>query len=146
MGIAEFYPLLTEHTEGESLRKRERMEIILKEAAEQSERGQIPILGPELSLKDILHSGWPVGLEATQTLMAHSTRESISTLSELLKKTPLQMSASLNLLIGPEGGFSSSEIRQAQENGTKLLRMSDEILKTDTAFILAVGLFRLMYS
>ena len=37
-------PLITEHTERREISKRERLEKILREAAEQSERGKIPSL------------------------------------------------------------------------------------------------------
>lgn len=139
IGVSEFYPLLTEHGEVSALRKRERMEAILREAAEQSERGRIPVLGPELSLRDILHTGWPVGLEASYTLMAHSTREPLPLLRDLLKKKSLQEAPRLNLLIGPEGGFSEEESRQASDHGFLVFSLGHRILRTETAGVAVVS-------
>jgi 16S rRNA (uracil1498-N3)-methyltransferase len=139
IGVSEFYPLLTHHGEVSELRKRERMETILRESAEQSERGRIPVLGPEISLKDVLNTSWPVGLEAGTTLMAHSAREPLPLLAELLQKNTLQEASTLNLLIGPEGGFSDAEALRAEEKGFLVFSLGPRILRTETAGIAVVS-------
>lgn len=139
IGVSEFYPLLTQHGEVDALRKRERMEAILRESAEQSERGRIPVLGPEISLKDVLNTGWPVGLEAGTTLMAHSAREPLPLLAELIKKEPILGATTLNLLIGPEGGFSEAEVLKGQENGFLIFSLGPRILRTETAGVAVVS-------
>jgi 16S rRNA (uracil1498-N3)-methyltransferase len=130
LGASEFYPLLTAHGELRELRKRERMELIIKEAAEQSERGACPILGPEIDLKNVLMHGWPQELEADATLIAHA-RDDSKALYELVPE--LKELKSLNVLIGPEGGFSDEEIDALKEMGAQPFNLGKRILRTETA-------------
>lgn len=130
VGIAEFYPLITAHCELRELRKRERMEYILKEAAEQSERGRVPVLGPEVDLGEVLKNGWPEGLGAEVTLMA-SEREGKIFLWEILPS--LAGMKSINIVVGPEGGFSEQELEGAQKRGFTLFGLGPRILRTETA-------------
>ena len=137
VGIGEFYPLITHHVEGgvggksgRELRKRERMEHILKEAAEQSERGKIPVLGPEVDFSEVLKHGWPAGLESDVTLMA-SERERAFFLWDVAPT--LQEKKSINLVVGPEGGFSEQELKGAQQQGFTLFGLGPRILRTETA-------------
>ncbi len=130
LGATQFYPLLTANCEAEELKKRTRMEHILKESAEQSERGRIPVLGPEVRLKDILESGWPEGLEAEVTLFAYA-REEKALLSEVLGN--MGSPKSVNIVIGPEGGFTDEEVEGAHEQHWTVFGMGPRILRTETA-------------
>ncbi len=48
------------------------------------------------------------------------------------------------LLIGPEGGFSPREIKQAEASGARRVSLGEGILKTDTAFVAAAAFFKLI--
>lgn len=137
VGITEFYPLLTEHTEVPFLRKRERMMLILKEAAEQCERWKIPILGPETDFSQLLKGGLPAELQADVTLFAYAREKEIllSSLLPSLKKTKI-----INLIIGPEGGFSDHEVEMARERGFTLFGLGSRILRTETAGPVIAGI------
>lgn len=130
LGVTEFYPLLTQNGENQELRKRERMEHILKESAEQSERGKIPILGPEIKFDEVLKNGWPPQLGAETTLLAYA-RESRATLSEVLQKmgTP----TAINIIVGPEGGFTEEEVELAHKQAFIVFGLGARILRTETA-------------
>lgn len=52
-------------------------------------------------------------------------------------------SDSLVLMIGPEGGFSPDELNSALEKGAKPIKLSEAILRIETAAILFAGLIRL---
>lgn len=140
VGISEFYPLITRNVEGggpeRELRKRERMEHILKEAAEQSERGRVPVLGPEVDLGEVLQNGWQagtaesVGLAADATLMA-AEREGKTFLWDVLPS--LGGVKSINIVVGPEGGFTEEEFAKAREAGFTLFGLGPRILRTETA-------------
>ncbi len=45
----------------------------------------------------------------------------------------------LTLIIGPEGGFSDVEVKQAQESGCEPISLGPRILRTETAVICAVS-------
>jgi 16S rRNA (uracil1498-N3)-methyltransferase len=52
----------------------------------------------------------------------------------------------LHCLIGPEGGFSEKEAAAAKDKGFQYLSLGKNLLKVDTAFILAAGMLRLVNS
>jgi len=47
------------------------------------------------------------------------------------------------LMIGPEGGFSSAELNLAMEKGAQTVKLSEGILRIETAAIVFAGLVRL---
>lgn len=136
VGVSEFYGLLTEHGQTDELRKRERMETILKESAEQSERGKVPVLGPEIDFKLVLEHGWPSELQADVTMMAHS-RTTDRFLPDVIEA--MGNPASINLLIGPEGGFSENEVKRAEKLDFKIFSLGPRILRTETAGVAVVS-------
>lgn len=136
LDITEFYPLLTQNTELPEIRKRDRLEAILKESAEQSERGKIPVLGPEIDFSKILQHGWPEELNAEITLLAYE-RESERFLADVLPS--LSSVQSINLIIGPEGGFTKEEIDSAHKNSFTVFGLGPRILRTETAALAVVS-------
>src|SRR3989338_10864771 len=131
LGVAEFYPLITERTELRDLRKPERLRAILKEAAEQSERSRMPLLGEMVSLKKILEKGLMKNLEADLNLFAYERENAFflaDALSSITKKPK-----SINLWIGPEGGFSDNEVEGARRQGWSIFGLGPHILRTETA-------------
>ena len=144
IGISEFYPLLTEHGEAQELHKRERMMNILKEAAEQSERGKIPILGPIIIFKKLLENSFPAEINADLNLLAYE-RENKTFLKNILAHLDLAKVKTINIFIGPEGGFSPTEIEAARlaPNFT-IFGLGPRILRTETAGLVISG--SLLYS
>ncbi|MBT5015933.1 16S rRNA (uracil(1498)-N(3))-methyltransferase [Candidatus Peregrinibacteria bacterium] len=130
LGATEFYPLITANCEAQEIRKRERMEHILKESAEQSERGRIPVLGPEINFTDVLDGGWPTGLEAEVTLFAYAREDSVL-LSEVL--ADMGSPKSVNIVVGPEGGFTDEEVAAAHKQKWTVFGLGPRILRTETA-------------
>ncbi len=130
LGVTEFYPLITQNGESQELRKRERMEHILKESAEQSERGKIPVLGPEIKFGEVLKTGFPNALQAETTLLAYE-RESRAKLTEVLQQ--MGSPKTINIIVGPEGGFTDEEIEMAHEQAFTVFGMGSRILRTETA-------------
>ena len=130
LGASEFYPLLTANCEVQEIRKRERMEHILKESAEQSERCRIPVLGPEISLKEVLDVGWPTGLEAEVSWIPYA-REDRALLSEVLAS--MGSPKTINIVVGPEGGFTDEEVAAARKQAFTVFGLGPRILRTETA-------------
>src|SRR5581483_2927150 len=48
--------------------------------------------------------------------------------------------ASLCIIVGPEGGFAPQEVEQAQRRGVHILGLGSQILRAETASIVAVAL------
>jgi len=128
VGVSEFVPLITDRTEKLSLNKIERLRRILKEAAEQSGRGIIPVLKDPVKLKDLFRSSIDdeeVNLFATPEAEM-SLRRVINKISKIKK---------INLFVGPEGGFTKKEVFEAEEHGMITFHLEKRILRTETAAI-----------
>jgi 16S rRNA (uracil1498-N3)-methyltransferase len=136
LGISEFFPLITQNCEAQELRKRERLENIIKEAAEQSERGHLPILGPEVLFSPVLDGGWPPELEADVTLLAYA-RETKTLLPDVLQQ--LGAVKSINIVVGPEGGFTEEEIKLVHKQHFTTFGLGKRILRTETAGVAIVS-------
>ncbi len=133
LGVEDIYPLITERTEKRRLSKFERLSAIAMEATEQSRRLLVP---------NIHH---PITLEAAIPQLSHAymgyeyEKECyLNAYGQALYSLP-----SLQLVIGPEGGFSQKEIGLAQEAGVKPFTMGPRILRMETAALSALSLILL---
>ena len=133
VGVSRFVPVVTERTvvTEVSPNKQARWERILTEAAEQAGRGRVPELLAPLSFREALNSIPPTTLalipwenETHTTLTAAATR-AISTIA---------------LFIGPEGGWSASEIEAGRVGGCIPITLGRRILRAETAAVVAAAL------
>jgi len=135
IGATGFVPLLCERAlvqAGDEVdRKRERWETILKEAAEQSRRGRIPVLHAAQTIQQAGQFEFPL-LLAYESDDAHSLKDVVASL-------PKPVSA-LGILIGPEGGFSDQEVHQLQNAGARSVSLGKRILRMETAAVVAAAL------
>ncbi len=138
VGVSRFVPVLTERSlvRVKTLEdnKLDRWRRILVEAAEQSHRGRVPTLDP-------IHPFSEAVCE-----MAHFDRSLIAatsgptrTLKEALGPDE-EPPASVAILIGPEGGLSDDEVRQACDSGAVPVSLGPRILRTETAAIVIPAL------
>lgn len=58
---------------------------------------------------------------------------------------PAQTPSSISLLVGPEGGFSAEEARQAQAAGFQTVRLGPRILRTETAGLAILSILQYVY-
>lgn len=131
IGVSTFIPLITEHTERREITKRERLEKILREAAEQSERGKIPSLSEPIDFEKAVTENFD-GI----SVILHS-RGNYPSLSSFVPK--IQIAKKCRIFIGPEGGFSEKEIKKAEENDFFIASLGPRILRTETTGIVAVS-------
>lgn len=104
---------------------------ILREAAEQSGRGRVPRLRPAMRFDQALQEAHNSdGL----ALIFWEGRGGIG-LRTMLAGVPF--SGKVSLFIGPEGGFSEEEIRQARESGLHPVSLGRRILRMETAALVA---------
>ena len=112
--------------------KRENFELvekIIKEAAEQSGRGIVPLLHPITKFQDAIKNLPP---NTTNTLFDPS---GISI--ENWKLEIGNYKNSTRIFIGPEGGFSENEVKFAKENEVGIASLGKLILRAETAAIVA---------
>ncbi len=128
-GVSEFIPILAERSEKFGL-NRERAEKILKESAEQSERGVVPKLHDIQKFSDYI--------------LSLSKDEDVIILDKSGKNikhyTLTPKPYTLNVFIGPEGGWTSEELAFAKENGAEVVSLGKTVLRTETAGLVAASI------
>lgn len=134
IGISEFHPFVSSRSlvDGKRfLEKKDRWITILREAAEQSSRGKIPILYDPVMFTTALQTA---SAQHAQVLFAWEEADlsvAIGKLGDSIK------GQSIALFIGPEGGFSEEEAAKAQEMGAQVISLGKPILRMETAAIAA---------
>ncbi len=136
IGAGSFTPVISSRTliqQPEEVRgKYPRWDKILREAAEQSGRGRIPVLNPPLHLTDLVERTNLVGLH----LVAWEGEQDKS-----LKETLRNFAGKeISVLIGPEGGFATEEVNQLIERGYIPVSLGRRILRMETAAVAAAAL------
>ena len=136
LGVSSITPIITErcnvklNTERWEKKHAQWLKVIVN-ACEQCGRNTLPILNQT---------------EILSSFTRHSTRQSRILLSPISETSFNQLDNSLGqgfrLLIGPEGGLSESEERQAREMGYQALRFGPRILRTETAAISAISVLQ----
>lgn len=134
IGVSEFVPMITEFCERDELKKRDRLEKILREASEQCERGKIPVVRDSIKFQDVLN------VEFSLPILLHS-RGNLSPLSSQISAA--KQIGKCEIFIGPEGGFSEKEVEAAQKANFKICSLGSRILRTETAAISASSILLL---
>ena len=137
VGIAAFVPTLTERcvSDGASPAKLERWRKIVREAAEQSRRGILPLVHEPVGLQTALQQ------MATQALALVAWEDEQSqTLARLLQPLASQPPERVGWLIGPEGGLSQSEVALARAHQMQSVSLGSRILRAETAGPMAAAL------
>lgn len=106
---------------------------ISKGAAEQSGRARIPEVSPPQRLTEALAT--PSDFQAR--LLLHTAEEGALPLSAALSQ--LTLPAPMLLAIGPEGGWSPTEVAAARAAGASVVTLGPRILRTETAALAAVS-------
>lgn len=134
LGIAEITPLWSERCEvrlkGERLdKKMEHWQKVAISACEQSGRNIVPVIHPPMHFAE-----WAASDQSDLQFILHPHDQ--KPLSDY------QPPESVALLVGPEGGFSEDEVRQAIDAGFKGLTLGPRILRTETAALAALSVFQ----
>lgn len=151
LGVHTIFPIITERTipeinESSSTKKVDRWRRISIEASKQCGRSDLPIIKDICTLESFL-SNKAVRLS---NAMKDELRivlwegEKKTTLRDLLRsqKRPERVI----LLIGPEGGFSFDEVQRARSAGFRTVALGHNILRTETAAIVAIGNIQYEYA
>lgn len=129
LGAIAFVPLLCERSVVEQAKatKRERWERIMREAAEQAQRGRVPSLHPAVDVATALaslSSGIVLDEQATQPF-----RQVVDN----------PHATAISLWSGPEGGWSDGERQAMQTAGLQFASLGPRILRAETAPIAALA-------
>lgn len=128
IGVTEIIPLLCSRTERQHFRF-DRMNNILIAAMLQSQQTWLPVLQMPSSLQIVIDQSSYI-----QKLIAHCEENEKKTLGQLKIENSVQM------LIGPEGDFTSDEIKSAIQKNYLPVSLGNTRLRTETAGITAAAL------
>ena len=129
VGVAEFVPLISEHSERKVV-KLEREEKVITAAVKQSLKAYHPVLSDLTSFEELVRRDF-----AGRKFIAHCA-EAVKSKSYLA--STLRKGEDALVLIGPEGDFSPEEVRLAVECGFEEITLGTQRLRTETAAVVAV--------
>lgn len=130
LGVTSIVPILSQRVDVRLsperwLKKQAHWQQVVVSACEQSGRAVIPEVGSPTPL-----DSWVAGVEADCKYLLDPSLDSQET-----STTP----ESVAVLIGPEGGFTSEELRLASQFGFYALRLGPRVLRTETAPLVALS-------
>jgi 16S rRNA (uracil1498-N3)-methyltransferase len=139
LGVARVVPLESRHSatleERDARQKKShRWPELIRRAARQSRRAMLPELMPVCRFAQALE----LAAAAELKLMLYEGQVRWSFTEGFGSYRP----QSVALLVGPEGGFSSAEVEQAQGTGFMPVSLGPRILRTETAAIVAAALLQ----
>ena len=133
IGIDHITPLLCRFSERKDI-KNERLEKVMVSAMKQSMKAYLPKLDVLTKFSDLITRPFE-----GQKFIAHCDEQH----RDLLKKM-IQPNQNYLILIGPEGDFSSEEIKMAIEADFHPVSLGDSRLRTETAGVVACHTFNLL--
>jgi 16S rRNA (uracil1498-N3)-methyltransferase len=131
LGISEITPIITERvivkSELGEFNKTERWKRIALEACKQSKRSLIPEINTPIEFEDFLERAKEFDLIVVPYENAEDfgIKNLIDTIDYPVNK--------IAMVIGPEGGFEDSEIKELLDRGSKIVTLGSRILRTETA-------------
>lgn len=129
LGVRRIVPLQTERTERTSIRK-DRLRNVMVAAMKQCRRSRLSALAAPQSPADLLTAS-----EAEVRLVCHAGDDAVPIRQALAEMSPFQ---SALVLVGPEGGFTPSEVEEAVTVGCTPVSLGPRRLRAETAGIAAL--------
>lgn len=132
LGVQRISPVSSERTvlqvdAKRAEKKTEHWNKIARSACSQCNRSIVPVIDPVTDLKS-----WLEQHKNEHSILVHPHSESTF--------KNLKPVAALNILVGPEGGFSEPELRLAADSGVKSVRCGPRVLRTETAGFTAIAI------
>jgi 16S rRNA (uracil1498-N3)-methyltransferase len=138
LGVTEITPLFSKHgvvqLQGERLEKRQQhWRQIMISACEQSGRCRLPRINPCSGIEQWLESP----RQGVSLTFNHRANTKITEIERPHNR--------VNILVGPEGGLSESEIHAAETSGFQGVRMGPRVLRTETAPLAAIAVIQTLW-
>jgi len=131
LGVKSITPIRTQRGIVQNTRKSPRWEKIVIESCKQCGRSQLTKINEFLDYKNIKENI----TENSLNLLFFENEE--KSLKEFLKNTNNNYQT-INIIVGPEGGFTQEEIEYAVNNKINIVGLGPRILRVETASIAAV--------
>jgi len=137
LGMARFTPLMCDRSVVTAA-NHQRLQRICLEACKQSRRAHLPSLGDARTPENYMDNAQ---VASTAVWIAHAAPQATA-LATLLRE-PSAVPPVLSLMIGPEGGFSPTEIEVLAAKGGRLVTLGASVLRIETAAIGMLAAIRL---
>lgn len=138
LGVTEITPITTERCDiklsSDRLEKKnEHWNNIIVSAAEQSGRAILPRLNEVVSLQ--------AAIQSTHDVKLLLTPGATNSISSFLNNTHKNIA----IFIGPEGGFSDTEILMTEKYGVRSVSLGKRILRTETASLAVISSLQMLF-
>jgi len=132
LGVNMIQPVITEFVINKERDKTERWQSIALAAMKQSQRSFMPLIQKPVSFDEAIKN-CKDGIK----LIAHEKENDFGI---PISDCGIEKSNTVALFIGPEGGFSDSEVSIALESGFKLITLGKRKFRSETAAVAAICL------
>jgi len=142
IGVARIIPVIAcrtdAHLAAAAVKRQERWQRIVTQAAEQSRRSAPREVAAPVKLKDLAATGVLPADAPTRVVLAEALVESEedTRLGDILESRPTEVA----LAVGPEGGWADEELEWFRETGWVAASLGGTILRAETAAIVATAL------
>ncbi|TDT69769.1 16S rRNA (uracil1498-N3)-methyltransferase [Hypnocyclicus thermotrophus] len=134
IGIDKIIPTVLERTVVKIKEKKEKWDIIAKEALKQCQGVKLPIIEEPVKLKNIKFDMYDLIIIPYEADKEHK-------ILNVLEKYKGKNIQNILYIIGSEGGFSTNEIKYLKElNNSEIATLGKRILRAETAAIVAGGI------
>ena len=141
LGISRFVPIISERTVARNVvspnispNRLKRWNRIIREAAEQAGRSRLPVLDDALSFEvacDSITTPAIIGWECERDTGIRDTL--------MRRKSEIEKSKAIAIVIGPEGGLTDAEVAHALSRDVSSVSLGRRILRAETAGIIAAA-------
>jgi 16S rRNA (uracil1498-N3)-methyltransferase len=137
LGVASIVPLRSERVTGDRTgeHKTERWQRLAKSAAQQCGRTIVPVVAPVAGWDELLAS-----FPSYDRVYMPWELAAVRPLREIFEADAGRIASAL-FVIGPEGGFSASEVERAVAAGATALSLGARILRTETVALVVLAAF-----
>ena len=135
LGVKRFIPVISARTIKRSGEIKARWIKIIETATKQCGRSDIMKIDNPIHYEDIFvnnNSGLKI-------IFYENSKNKIT-------KKLFKPEENISIIVGPEGGFATSEVRLANDNGFLDLSLGSTVLRSSTALILSIGITKLICS
>ena len=147
IGVARIIPVIARRTDAHlasaAVKRRERWQRIVRQAAEQARRPAPPEIAAPVKLKDLDVEG-VLAADALRVVLDESLAGSdVDTqLGEVLQSNSfgVETKDEVTLAVGPEGGWADGELSWFYDEGWVAASLGETILRAETAAIVATAL------
>lgn len=143
LGVTQITPVLTERTNvnldnERQQRRREHWQAVVQSACEQSGRNSVPPVNEIQPFATYVAQHTQAESPAVcRLVLYHKAEQSIASV--------MPESNTFELLIGPEGGLSETEIHAAGQAGFVPVRLGPRIMRTETAALVALAVLQSLW-